>query len=92
VLLEARGHLDHRCQASVLAAELGKPARITDRVGARKLALDLFGASDGVLETIAEAQCSLPYFCSMRRNRVPSSDLVKGWTLINCERYRRLIR
>jgi len=76
----------------VLTAEVGQPARITDRVGARKLALDLFGASDGVLETIAEAQCSLPYFCSVCRNRAPSSDLVKGWTLINCERYRRLIR
>jgi hypothetical protein len=82
VLFEARSHLDDGRQPSMLPAEVGKPPRITNRVRAGKLALDLFGASDGVLETIAEAQCSLPYFCSGPPKQAPSKGFVKGWTLI----------
>lgn len=62
----------------MLPAEVGKPPRITNGVRAGKLALDFFGTSDGVLETIAEAQCSLPYFCSAQPKRAPSLRLVKG--------------
>jgi hypothetical protein len=54
----------------VLAAEVGKPPRVTNRVRAGKLALDLFGTSDGVVQAIAEAQCSLPYFSSPRMSAV----------------------
>jgi len=76
----------------MLTAEVGKPFRVANGCGTGELALDLVSASDGVLETIAEAQCVLPCFCSTRPKWASSTGLVKGWTLINRETYRWPIR
>jgi hypothetical protein len=55
-------HLEHRREAPVLTSELREPVGIAHRLRAGELPLDLLGAGERVVQSIAEAQLSLPYF------------------------------